>query len=103
MQSGIRFEWDESKDRSNRRKHGLSFATGAQVFDDPRCVTRTDRTVDGEERLQTFGILHGLLLVMVAHTLREETEDGLWIEVVRIISVRYATPHERRFYEEENG
>jgi len=99
----IRFKWDEAKDRSNRRKHGLSFAAGVQAFNDPCCFTRVDQTVDGEERLQTFGMIHGLLLLMVAHTLWEETEAGLLIEVVRVISVRYATPSERRFYEEENG
>jgi len=99
----IRFEWDEAKDRSNQRKHGLSFAVGAQAFDDPRCITRTDQVVDGEERLQTYGMVHGLLLVMVAHTLWEETEGGVLTEVIRIISVRYAKPGERRFYEEENG
>ncbi len=102
MQS-TRFEWDEAKDRSNRRKHGLSFALGAQAFDDPHCVTRTDQIVDGEERLQTFGMINGLLLLVVAHTLREETEGGLLTEVIRIISVRYAKPGERRIYEEENG
>lgn len=48
-------------------------------------------------------MIHGLLLVMVAHTLWEEDEQGELTEVVRIISVRYATPNERRFYEEENG
>ncbi len=98
-----RFEWDEAKNRSNQRKHGLSFAVGAQAFDDPHCITRTDQIVDGEERLQTFGMIHGLLLLVVAHTLWEEIEDGLLTEVIRIISVRYAKPGERRIYEEENG
>ena len=99
----IRFEWDEAKNRANQRKHGLSFETGALVFEDPLCVTRTDRTVDGEERLQTLGRIQGVLLVLVAHTLQEELDDDRWIEVIRIISVRYATPRESRSYEKENG
>lgn len=99
----LRFEWDEAKDRANQRKHGLSFSVGAQAFDDPHCITRSDQVVDGEERLQTFGMINGLLLLVVAHTLWDEIEDGFLTEVIRIISVRHAKPGERRRYEEENG
>ena len=28
----IRFEWDEGKDRLNRRKHGVSFEEASSVF-----------------------------------------------------------------------
>jgi Ribonuclease toxin, BrnT, of type II toxin-antitoxin system len=31
----IRFEWDESKNRTNQRKHGVSFEIAARVFLDP--------------------------------------------------------------------
>jgi hypothetical protein len=42
-------------------------------------------------------------LLIVAHTIREELEDGSEIEVVRIISARKAEPRERLRYEKENG
>lgn len=29
-----RFEWDEEKNRANKRKHGISFETAAYVFED---------------------------------------------------------------------
>jgi uncharacterized DUF497 family protein len=45
----------------------------------------------------------GLLLLTVAHALREEYEQGTPLEVIRIISARRATPKESRRYEEENG
>ena len=48
-------------------------------------------------------MVEGLLLVMVAHTVREEHDDGTSIEVIRIISARHATRKEKRRYEEENG
>jgi uncharacterized DUF497 family protein len=91
----VLFEYDEEKSRSNLRKHRVSFETGQLVFDDPMHVTLQDREVDGEERWQTIGRVEGVLILLVAHTV--EDEDG---EVIRIISVRKATAHERRRYEE---
>ncbi len=35
----VRFEWDETKNRSNFLKHGVDFQTAQLVFDDPGCVT----------------------------------------------------------------
>ncbi|MGA7928061.1 MAG: BrnT family toxin [Candidatus Sulfotelmatobacter sp.] len=99
----MRFEWDETKNRSNRRKHGVSFEEASQVFRDPVCVSVQDRIECGEPRWQTFGLVEGLLLLTVAHTVREERDDGMSVEVIRIISARPATRKERRRYEDENG
>jgi uncharacterized DUF497 family protein len=33
------FVWDEKKNRINRRKHGISFETAAQIFEDPNVVS----------------------------------------------------------------
>ncbi len=30
----MRFEWDEAKNKSNRRKHGIRFEVAVEVFDD---------------------------------------------------------------------
>ncbi len=75
--AGIRFEWDESKNLFNRRKHGVSFEDACQVFRDPLYVSVQDRIEKGEARWQTLGMVEDLLLLMVAHTVREELEDGL--------------------------
>jgi len=99
----IQFEWDEAKNAANRKKHGVSFEEGSQVFRDRLYVSVKERVVDGEERWQTFGMVAGLLLLMAAHTVREEQSDGKTIEVIRIISARHATPKERRRYEDENS
>jgi len=40
---------------------------------------------------------------MVAHTVREEDANGATIEVIRVISARYASRKERQRYEDENG
>ncbi len=90
----MRFEWDERKNRSNERKHGVSFDVASVVFDDPMHVMTPDRLVDGELRWRTIGEVHGKYLLLVAHTFEEEDED-----LVRIVSAREATAHERREYE----
>jgi len=105
--SGIRFEWDEAKTLANQRKHGVSFQQASQVFHDPSRVLLMDRVVDGEQRWHTLGFVSeasgGILLMLVAHTFREELESGMSVEVIRIISARYASRKERQRYEHENG
>jgi len=100
--ANIRFEWDEAKNLANQRKHGFSFEQGMQVFRDPLYVSVLDRVVAGEERWQTFGIVRSAILLMVAHTVNEEWEDGDLVERVRVISVRRADSKEKRVYEHEN-
>ena len=93
----MRFEWDEAKDRSNQVKHRLSFETAKRVFDDPFHRSLPANVVEGEQRWETMGIIDGLVVIVVIHTFREDDDD----EVVRIISARKATRHERRQF--ENG
>jgi len=100
---GIRFEWDDTRNLSNRRKHGVSFNEASQAFRDPLYVSVQDRIEGGELRWQTLGLVEGLLLLTVAHTVREERDGGTQVEVIRIISARQATRKERRRYEDENG
>jgi uncharacterized DUF497 family protein len=91
----MRLEWDEAKNRQNLAKHGIDFETAALVFEDPHALSFQDRIIEGEERWQTFGVINGLMLiVMVAHTwLEEQGED------IRLISDRSATAYEKEIYE----
>jgi uncharacterized protein len=91
----MRFEWDANKNAANLRKHQISFETAKEVFDDPLHRSIADRIEDGEQRWNTIGLVGGLALLIVAHTLRDD--DGY--EVVRIITARKATRKERRDYE----
>ena len=92
----MRFEWDENKSISNLRKYRVSFETAMLVFEDPNCLSEQDCEVDGEVRWRTIGMIDGVLILFVAHTVKWQEE-----EVVRIISARKATAGERREYEEE--
>jgi uncharacterized DUF497 family protein len=94
-----RFDWDPNKAASNLRKHGVSFQTAVLVFADPHALVMQNRVENGEERWQAIGVVEGLFMLVVAHTVREQ--DG--IEVIRIISARRANRREKRRYEEENG
>jgi uncharacterized protein len=93
----MRFEWDAAKNRINLSKHGVSFETAQEVFSDPLHRSIPDRIESGEQRWQTFGTVGGIVLLVVAHTYRDDGED----EFVRIISARKATRKERRNYEDE--
>ena len=98
----IRFEWDPVKADSNRRKHGVSFETALRIFADPFALTEQDRIEGGEQRWQTLGMVEDYFLLLVAHTIGSEDEDGQAVEVIRIISARRANRTERRRYEQEN-
>ena len=92
----LRFEWDVAKNHANRSKHGIDFETAVLVFEDPFCVTFVERVSDGEQRWHAIGSIAEIITVVVVHTYREEDHD----EIIRIISARCATSHERRLYEE---
>lgn len=94
----MRWSWDPNKDRINRRKHGLNFETALHVFSDPFAMSGQNRIEDGEERWRTIGLIEGAVVVLVAHTFREDPDGTV---SVRIISARRATRQERKRYEEE--
>ena len=88
------FAWDEAKAAANLKRHRVDFREAATVFGDALSTTfpDTDHSV-GERRFLTIGASAFGRVLVVAHT-----EVG---DTIRIISARTATPHERKFYEEE--
>ena len=94
----MRWVWTDSKNRTNKRDHGLSFETAQLVFDDPLALSRPDPHADGD-RWQTAGRV-GPVLLFVVHTW-PDAEQG-YEEIGRVISARKATAYERKAYEEDN-
>jgi len=91
----MEFEWDDTKAETNQRKHGVSFAEAATVFDDPLAITFYDPAhSDEEDRFLTIGMSHGGRVIILSHTDRED-----W---VRIISAREATRSEQKGYADGN-
>jgi uncharacterized DUF497 family protein len=91
----LTFEWDEAKDLSNQRKHGVSFEEAKSVFNDPRSITIADEQhSDEEDRYIDIGISSRGRLIVVSYTERGQN--------IRIISCRKATKSEQKTYEQEN-
>jgi uncharacterized protein len=85
------FEWDETKNRSNIRKHGLDFFDASEMFNG-RVFVRPDSREDyGEPRWIGSGLINGRL-AFVAFTQRPGNR-------IRIISLRKASREERKEYE----
>ena len=82
--------------KSNERKHGVRFEDAMLVFADPYALVEQDRIEGGKLRWQTLGLVGGIVLILVAHTVRNEQED----EIIRIISARRAVRKERKRYDE---
>jgi len=92
----MRFEWDPEKARTNRLKHGISFEFATRAWDDPLRQILPDRVENNEERWRTIAMIGAVMVVVVIHTHPGRDDD-----LVRIVSARKATPHERRSYENE--
>ena len=88
----ITFEWDSSKAKQNRRKHGISFEEAQSIFYDEFAIQFFDEEhSDGEERFLMLGLSNQIRLLIVVHCVREE-------DIIRIISARPATRSEQEFY-----
>jgi uncharacterized DUF497 family protein len=90
---GLRFTWDASKDRSNRRKHGVSFDEARFVFynENAREYADPDHS-ETEERFILLGMSARLRVLVVCHCFRESEA------VIRIISARKADGTEQEEY-----
>jgi uncharacterized DUF497 family protein len=87
----VEFTWDLKKAVSNARKHGVSFDEAATVFGDPLAIVVED-------------ILHDERSILIGLSEKRRVLFTVFLDlsghVIRIISARRATAHERRKYEE---
>jgi uncharacterized protein len=91
----IHFNWDESKSRSNQKKHGVSFDEAQSVFLDQnaRLIPDPDHS-DYEDRFILLGVSERLRILVVCHCYRDSDAT------IRIISARKANRKEISIYEE---
>jgi hypothetical protein len=91
----LRFEWDETKNKRNRSKHGVWFEEAQSVFYDPRGLFSDDSAhSDEEDRFIMLGMSSAARVLVIIHCYRDSGE------CIRIISARKATRKEIQFYEE---
>ncbi len=89
----MRFEWDEAKNRKNRRAHGVSFEEAQTVFLDESAQRFFDPDhSEVEDRFLMLGISFRLRILIVCHCYRASDT------VIRIISARKADPQEEADY-----
>ena len=64
----LKFEWDENKNISNNKKHGISFEEAKSVFMDElaRLIPDPDHS-EGEERFILMGLSSQHKLLVVCH------------------------------------
>jgi uncharacterized DUF497 family protein len=92
----MKFEWNETKNRLNQEKHGISFEEAKEVFDDALQISKLDHRFNYfEERWITLGATQKEKLLVVANLYFSEEGE----EIIRIISARRATNNERNIYE----
>jgi uncharacterized protein len=88
------YEWDDSKNQLNLKKHGLDFSLAIEVFSDSNAVVQDNRVIDGEVREQIIGKLDNeIVILFVVYTKRGKK--------IRIISARKASKKERSIYENQ--
>ena len=91
--SDIRFEWDESKNRENKRKHGVSFDEAQTVFLDENAIRYYDPDhSEDEDRFIMLGMSFKLRVLVVCHCYRLDDK------VIRIVSARRANKKETAIY-----
>jgi len=89
----ITFEWDENKNKSNQRKHGVSFEEAKTVFYDDTARLIYDPDHSGtEDRFILLGLSINFRILVVIHTYRKNDEK------IRIINARKATKNETKQY-----
>lgn len=89
----MNFEWDETKNEINKKKHGISFEQVKSVFEDDLAILfdDPDHSFD-EERFLIIGMSNEQGICIVSHCYRGTDEK------IRIISARKATKTEKEYY-----
>lgn len=95
---GVDFVWDERKNESNIRRHGLDFVDADRIFAAPMLVARDEREEYGEDRWIGIGRLDGRVVVVVFVFVFVFSEPDE--RTVRIISLRKALRDERAGFEQ---
>lgn len=89
----IEFEWDETKNEANKKKHKIAFEDATTVFYDPNALIIPDTEHSAEEdRFLILGMSATINLLVVSHCYRASDS------VIRLISARKATKNEAKHY-----
>jgi len=87
------YSWDNTKDETNKHKHGVSFREAMTVFDDDDALYKPDpdHSIE-EERFIIIGYSAKEKLLVVCHCYRDDDM------IIRIFSARKANNEEHKEY-----
>jgi len=89
----LEFEWDKKKEKTNAKKHGVTFEEARTVFYDEQAIQFYDpEHSDEEDRFILLGTSFKLKTLVVCHCFREDETK------IRIISARKADSEEEQVY-----
>ncbi len=91
--SYLKFTWNDHKNKTNQKKHGISFEEAQTVFFDENAFEYfdTDHSRD-EDRYLMLGYSYRLRVLVVSYCYRKDSSE------IRIISSRKATKKEQKIY-----
>jgi len=97
-------DFDPAKSEANKSKHGYSFEEAIKIFEkiilpissSPPIITKDSIEKNGEIRSNILTLDKNGKVVLIALTMRPD-------ETVRIISMRSASPKERKIFNELTG
>jgi len=94
MTNNSDFEWDDNKDKSNQKKHGVSFALAQLAFlDNQRIILKDLEHSSDEERFYCLGkVSEGILTVRFTYRSKK----------IRIFGAGYWRKG-KKIYEKENN
>ena len=87
------FTWDDTKNTSNKRKHGVTFEEAQSVFFDENAIEFDDPDHSiNEERFILLGLSQSFKVLVICHCYHSNESE------IRIISARKATKKEQTVY-----
>ncbi|MFH1355546.1 MAG: BrnT family toxin [bacterium] len=89
----INFKWHDAKNKTNKKKHKISFEEAQTVFldENAKMIHDPDHSLN-EDRFILLGMSLNLRILVVCHCYKEDNN------IIRIISARKATKREQKEY-----
>lgn len=93
----FKFEWDQNKDNTTKKKHGVSFSEGKTVFYDGNAIEFYDPDHSYEEdRFILLGLSDKLCILVVSYLYKKGKKE----DIIRRFSTRKTTKNEQKSYKE---
>lgn len=91
--ASLKFSWDALKNKTNQKKHGVSFEEAQTIFFDENALEYFDPDhSEDEDRFLMLGLSYRMRVLVASYCYRKDYSE------IRIISSRKATNKEQKVY-----